>query len=112
MPLTRLERSAVSRHRDAEAHSSGARRRASTLAIPRVRSAHSTDRGNDMSRTDSSHTLHPDQPRAMARLEMVMPRLTDEQMVAILREGGVPEDEANRWVEREARLAHEVSASG
>jgi hypothetical protein len=41
---------------------------------------------------------------------MVMPRLTHEQMVAILREGGVPETEARRWVDREARLAIDVSA--
>jgi hypothetical protein len=46
----------------------------------------------------------------MPRLEMVMPRLTHEQMLAILREGGVPESEARRWVDREARLAGDVSA--
>jgi hypothetical protein len=45
----------------------------------------------------------------MPRLEM-MPRLTHDQMLAILRESGVPESDARRWVEREARLAVEVSA--
>jgi hypothetical protein len=46
----------------------------------------------------------------MPRLEMMMPRLTHEQMLAILRESGVPESEARRWVDREARLARDVSA--
>jgi hypothetical protein len=41
---------------------------------------------------------------------MVMPRLTHEQMLAILRESGVPESDARRWVEHEARLAHDTSA--
>lgn len=45
----------------------------------------------------------------MPRLEM-MPRLPHDQMLAILRESGVPESEARRWVEREAKLALEVSA--
>lgn len=43
------------------------------------------------------------------RSEMVMPRLTHEQMLAILREGGVPESDARRWVDREARLALDAS---
>lgn len=63
-----------------------------------------------MSRTDSSTRPYPDQQRAMPRFEMVMPRLTYEQMVAILREGGVPESEARRWVDHEARLALDVSS--
>jgi hypothetical protein len=46
----------------------------------------------------------------MPRLEMIMPQLSHDQMLAILRESGVPESEARRWVEREARLALEVSA--
>lgn len=46
----------------------------------------------------------------MPRLEMVMPRLTHEQMLAILRESGVPESEARRWVDREARLSSDLSA--
>jgi hypothetical protein len=62
-----------------------------------------------MNRTDSSHPAYPDQQRVMPRLE-VMPQLTHDQMLAILRESGVPESEARRWVEREARLALEVSA--
>ena len=45
----------------------------------------------------------------MRRMEM--PRLSHDQMLAILRESGVPESEARRWVEREARLALDVSAS-
>jgi hypothetical protein len=36
---------------------------------------------------------------------MMMPRLTHAQMLAILREGGVPESEARRWVDREATIA-------
>jgi hypothetical protein len=39
-----------------------------------------------------------------------MPRLTHEQMLAILRESGVPENEARRWVDREARLALDAAA--
>lgn len=62
-----------------------------------------------MNRLDVNHRPHADQARAMPLLEMVMPRLTHEQMLAILRESGVPESDARRWVEREAKLAH-VSA--
>lgn len=46
----------------------------------------------------------------MPLLEMTMPRLTHEQMLAILRESGVPESEARRWVDREAMLAGDMSA--
>lgn len=60
-----------------------------------------------MSRTDSSH--RPAQQRVTPRLEMMMPRLTHDQMLAILRESGVPEREARLWVDREARLALDVS---
>ena len=63
-----------------------------------------------MSRTDLSHPAQPDQERVIPRLEMMMPRLAHDQMLAILRESGVPESEARRWVEREARLALEASA--
>lgn len=63
-----------------------------------------------MMRTDSSHPAYPDPPRVMPRVEMVMPRLTHDQMLAILRESGVPESEARRWVAREAMLALELSA--
>ena len=59
-----------------------------------------------MSRLDVSHRPHAE--GAAPRFEMGMPRLTHEQMLAILREGGVPESEARRWVEREARLALDV----
>jgi hypothetical protein len=62
-----------------------------------------------MTRTDSSQPAYPDQRRVLPRLEL-MPRLPHDQMLAILRESGVPESEARRWVEREARLALEVSA--
>jgi len=58
-----------------------------------------------MSRLDVSHRAHTD--GAAPRFEMGMPRLSHEQMLAILREGGVPESDARRWVEREARLAPE-----
>lgn len=54
-----------------------------------------------MNRTDSSHPPHP---------VLEMPRLTHEQMLAILRESGVPESEARRWVDREARLALDAAA--
>jgi hypothetical protein len=64
---------------------------------------------SNMSRTDSSHASYREE-RAMPRLEMVMPRLTHEQMLAILRESGVPESEARRWVDREARLSSDLSA--
>jgi hypothetical protein len=63
-----------------------------------------------MSRTDSSHASRREQERATPRFEMMMPRLTHEQMLAILRESGVPESEARRWVDREARLARDMSA--
>jgi len=59
-----------------------------------------------MTRIAVSH--HTDLGQAKPRLEMGMPRLTHEQMLAILREGGVPESDARRWVEREARLAHDL----
>lgn len=58
-----------------------------------------------MSRLDVSHRAPGE--GAAPRFEMGMPRLTHEQMLAILREGGVPEGDARRWVEREARLAPE-----
>lgn len=63
-----------------------------------------------MSRNDSSHRPYADHERATPRLEMAMPQLTHEQMFAILCESGVPENEARRWVDREARLALDVSA--
>jgi hypothetical protein len=61
-----------------------------------------------MSKTGSSHPSYLDPARVMPRLEMMMPRLTHEQMLAILRESGVPESDARRWVDREARLALEA----
>lgn len=61
-----------------------------------------------MNRTDPSHRPYPDQQRVMRRMEM--PRLAHDQMLAILRESGVPESEARRWVDREASLALDVSA--
>jgi hypothetical protein len=68
-------------------------------------SAPSNEKGSEMSRTESTN-----QKRAMPPVELVMPRLSYEQMLAILREGGVPESEARLWVAREARLAGDVSA--
>ena len=59
-----------------------------------------------MSRIDVNHRSPADLGRATPGLDMGMPRLTHEQMLAILREGGVPESDARRWVEREAGLAH------
>jgi hypothetical protein len=59
-----------------------------------------------MNRIAVSH--HTDLEQAKPRLETGMPRLTHEQMLAILRESGVPESDARRWVEREARLAHDM----
>ena len=61
-----------------------------------------------MNRLDVGHQARPDQGRSKRRLEMAMPRLTHEQMLAILRESGVPESDARRWVEREVRLAHDL----
>ena len=58
-----------------------------------------------MNKTNSSHPPHAERAGARPRLEMMMPRLTHTQMLAILREGGVPESEARRWVEREVTLA-------
>jgi hypothetical protein len=40
---------------------------------------------------------------------MVMPRLTHAQMLAILRESGVPENEARHWIEHDPALALDVS---
>ena len=58
-----------------------------------------------MNRTDSSHQPHAHRAGAKPHREMVMPRLTHTQMLAILRESGVPETEARRWVDREVMLA-------
>jgi len=63
-----------------------------------------------MSTLDVSHRSHAGEGRAKPRLGIVMPRLTHEQMLAILRESGVPDSDARRWVEHEARLARDVSA--
>ena len=63
-----------------------------------------------MNRLDVNHQTRADHARAKPRLQMVMPRLTHEQMLAILRESGVPESDARRWVEREAKLAHDITA--
>jgi hypothetical protein len=41
---------------------------------------------------------------------MMMPRLTPEQMLGILRERGVPESEARRWLEHDA--THAADATG
>jgi hypothetical protein len=64
-----------------------------------------------MSQSDSRHLPHDDEPRTKPRPAMVMPRLTQEQMLAILRESGVPENEARRWIDRDPALALDVSAS-
>jgi hypothetical protein len=63
-----------------------------------------------MNRLDVNHSPRAEQTRPKPRIQMVMPRLTHEQMLAILREGGVPESDARRWVEREAKLAHDLPA--
>jgi hypothetical protein len=65
--------------------------------------------GSKMSRSDSNHVPYNDQPRAKARPEMVMPRLTQAQMLAILRESGVPENEARQWIARDPALILDVS---
>jgi hypothetical protein len=62
-----------------------------------------------MNRIDSSHVPHHDQPLAKPRPAMVMPRLTHSQMLAILRESGVPENEARCWIERDLTLALDAS---
>jgi hypothetical protein len=43
---------------------------------------------------------------------MVMPRLTPSQMLAILRESGVPESDARCWIERDWTLAGEAIVDG
>lgn len=63
-----------------------------------------------MNTNDSSHRPAANHDRATPWLETVMPQLTHEQMLAILCESGVPENEARRWVEREASLARDGSA--
>jgi len=56
--------------------------------------------------------LNPSHPVNVHRHPAIeMPRLTHDQMLAILCESGVPESDARRWVEREARLALDVAAS-
>jgi hypothetical protein len=64
-----------------------------------------------MNRSDSSHVPYNDQPRAKPRPAMVMPTLTHSQMLAILRESGVPENEARRWIDRDATLTLDISDS-
>src|SRR5262245_57481619 len=59
---------------------------------------HPRGKATAMSRTDLNYRGHGEQARLAPRLEMVMPRLSHELMVAILREGGVPESDARRWV--------------
>jgi hypothetical protein len=65
-----------------------------------------------MNRSESSQLTYNAPPRAKARPEMVMPKLTHSQMLAILREGGVPEEEARRLIDRDATLALDPSGEG
>jgi hypothetical protein len=64
-----------------------------------------------MSSSDSSHLTYNEQPQVKPRPVMVMPKLTHSQMLAILRESGVPENEARRWIDRDATLSLDVSTS-
>jgi hypothetical protein len=99
------------RHGDRERHSSGSHARSeapySSSTKPELK------RGSNMIRSDSSPLpyTYSDQPRAKARPAMVMPRLPHSQMLAILRESGVPENDARRWIEHDATLALDVSSS-
>lgn len=58
--------------------------------------------GSKMSPSSLNHRPNAAPTRAQARSEVMMPRLTRSQMLAILCESGVPESEARRWIEREA----------
>jgi len=63
-----------------------------------------------MSRSELSHRSYNGQSKP--RPAMVMPRLTPSQMLAILRESGVPESDARCWIERDWTLAGEAAAEG
>lgn len=52
-----------------------------------------------------SHRTYADPSRDQTRPTMEMPKLTHSQMLAILRESGVPEEEARRWIEQDATLS-------
>ena len=62
-----------------------------------------------MNRSDSNHVPYNDPPRAKPRPEMVMPRLTHAQVLAILRESGVPENEARHRIAQDRALILDVS---
>jgi hypothetical protein len=64
-----------------------------------------------MSRLTSSDRPYTNPARGQ-RLEMIMPRLTQSQMLAILRESGVPESDARRWIEHDPALAGDTSSDG
>jgi hypothetical protein len=68
------------------------------------------ERGNDMSRSDFSHRSFNEQ--AKPRPAMMMPRLTRSQMLAILRESGVPESDARCWIEQDWTLSAEPTVDG
>ena len=63
-----------------------------------------------MTRANADHLFYNDQARAKPRPEIAMPRLTYSHMLAILRESGVPENEARRWLAHDASLAADASS--
>jgi len=63
-----------------------------------------------MSRSELSHRSYNGQ--AKPRPTMVMPQLTRSQMLAILRESGVPESDARSWIERDWTLAGDAAVDG
>jgi hypothetical protein len=80
--------------------------RAGPLVLHR---APSQKQGSKMSPSNLNHRPPADPSRAKVRSEMMMPRLTRSQMLAILCESGVPEGEARRWIERDATLHPQLS---
>ena len=65
-----------------------------------------------MIRADSSHRPHTAAALAKPRFEMMMPRLTHSQMLAILRESGVPENEARSWIAHDPTIVDVSSGEG
>jgi hypothetical protein len=49
-------------------------------------------------------------PSPKPRYQISMPRLSPPEMLAILREAGVPEHEARRWIGDDPTLASEAAA--
>jgi len=61
--------------------------------------------GIDPSRSDMSQQPQSQAPSTKPRHQVSTPRLSPSQMLAILREAGVPEHEAQRWIDADPSLA-------